>query len=233
MAKRGTVIVLFVMLLAVTQSTDAFAQSFMSRQFSDDPAPKDYRLGNHQLRVPSNCVVQQESSDDRIRDSGDSTRTFNFIWPELDCFSWDDREAFANPATEELVAILARQGSDGPQPRGSIPYRRFAGLIEGQTIYEFDEATLNLSYDSELDMYVKHTTFYGEQAIALYVDRDHDLSQIERLLRCGEGDYYCVWYADVCGILLRITFNRVQLAEAKAIYADTKRLFCHDWREAP
>ncbi|MGI9420359.1 MAG: hypothetical protein ACR2RA_21265 [Geminicoccaceae bacterium] len=105
----------------------------------------------------------------------------------------------------------------------------FIGSVEDVSKYTYDEATFELDYDKDLDMHVRHTLFI-DQKIDLFVDREHDLRSITRFLRCGEGDWFCLWFGQFCGLDMQVAFNRVQLSNAKAIYDDTERLFCEIWR---
>lgn len=115
---------------------------------------------------------------------------------------------------------------DGSRPTDVTPtFGIFIGSVEGVSRFTYDEATFDLHYDDELDMYVRRTLFI-DQKIDLFVDRDHDLRSITRFLRCAEGDWFCRWFGQVCALDVQVAFNRVQLPNAKAIYDDTERLFC-------
>ena len=209
---------------------DAFAQAPWQEHVTDDPTPIPFKIGDERLLIPANCIIDIPPFLE-VQKRTEEYHTIKFFWPSFACLTPDRLTDFRNPTTPDLIRILT-SGLNGRSPKFTWAFLLFIGAVEGVSKYTYDEATFQLDYDKDLDMYVRHTLFI-DQKIDLLVDRDHDLRSITRFLRCGEGDWFCRWFGQFCGLDVQVAFNRVQLPNAKAIYDDTERLFCEVWRGEP
>lgn len=208
----------------------AQAQALWQEHVTDDPTPVPFKIGDERLSIPANCIVDIPPFLE-IQKRTEEYHTIKFFWPSLTCLTEERLKDFRNPTTPDRIAVLT-SGVNGRSTDVTPTFGIFIGSVEGVSKYTYDEATFEMDYDDALDMYVRHTLFI-DQKIDLLVDRDHDLRSITRFIRCGEGDWYCYWHGQFCGLDVQIDFNRVQLPNAKAIYDDTERLFCETWRGEP
>lgn len=216
-------------LLASTASV-AFGQAPWQEHVTDDPTPIPFQIGDERLSIPANCVLEIPPFLD-VHKRTENYHSIQFFWPSLTCLTRERLADFRNPGTPDLIRILT-SGVNGPSTDPTPTFGIFIGSVEGISRFSYDAATFALDYDDELEMHVRHTVFI-DQKIALFVDRDQELPSITRFLRCGDGDWYCRWFGQFCGLDVQVAFNRVQLPNAKAIYDDTERLFCETWRGKP
>lgn len=218
------------MAIMALSPSGTLAQAPWQEHVTDDPTPIPYQIGEEWLSIPANCIIDIPPFLE-IQKRTEEKHTIKFFWPGLTCLTQDRLADFRNPTTEDLIRVLT-SGINGHSPDLTWAFAIFIGSVEGVSRFTYDEATFELGYDDEFDMYVRHTQFI-DQKIDLFVDRDHDLRSITRFLRCGEGDWFCRWFGQFCGLDVQVAFNRIQLPNAKAIYDDTERLFCEVWRGEP
>lgn len=208
----------------------ALAQSAWQEHVTDDPTPITFKIGDERLLIPANCIVDVPPFLEAQKWT-EEEHSIQFFWPSLTCLTKDRLTDFRNPITDDLIRTLTSgDGSRAAAPTST--YGIFIGSVEGVSKYTYDETTFEFDYDKDLDMYVRRTVFI-DQKIDLLVDRDQDLQSITRFLRCGDGDWFCRWFGQFCGLDVQVAFNRVQLPNAKAIYDDAERLFCETWRGEP